>query len=266
MWRGLYTAGAGMITETKRTDTIANNLANANTSGYKRDNAINEEFEPMLIKRIGDYAAGFDVTRFKNFHVSAEEPPTVGTLGLGSKIAEIATDHAQGVFETTGNPLDLAISGNGYFVIQTPQGERYTRDGNFYLGANGQIRTVQGFNVLGEGGPITIPEGTRAITVGATGQVLADGQEVGQLRFVEFNDRRAVLKQGGNLFYAQQGAQPQQATGEINQGLLERSNTNVVSEMVNLIANHRVYEAGSKAVTTQDAMLEVSVNQVGRSQ
>ena len=87
---------------------------------------------------------------------------------------------------------------------------------------------------------------------------------MGQLQFVQFNNRRAVLKQGNNLYYPQEGAQPQPATGEIQQGLLERSNTNVVSEMVELINNHRLYEAGSKAVTTQDAMLDKSVNDVGR--
>lgn len=264
MWRGLYTAASGMVTETKRTDTIANNLANANTSGYKRDEAINEEFEPMLIRRVNDYKGGIDVTRFKNFSVGDGNAPVVGTLGLGSKIAEIATDNSQGMFETTGNPLDLAISGQGYFVIQTPQGARYTRDGNFYRGANGQLQTVEGHPVLGTNGPITIPADATQISFGAKGEVQADGQVVGQLQFVQFGDRRALLKQGGNLFYAQQGAQPAPATGDINQGMLERSNTNVVSEMVNLIANYRVYEAGSKAVTAQDSMLDTSVNQVGR--
>ena len=105
MWRGLYTAGAGMITETKRTDTIANNLANANTTGYKRDDAINREFAPMLIRRIDDSKMQNDVTSFKGFSVGGNAP-VVGTLGLGSYIDEIATDHTQGGFQTTGNPFD----------------------------------------------------------------------------------------------------------------------------------------------------------------
>ena len=264
MWRGLYTAGTGMITESKRTDTLANNLANANTTGFKRDEAISREFEPMLIKRINDGINKNDVTSFKQFHVG-DQYPTVGTLGLGSYIDEIATEHSQGAFETTGNPLDLAISGNGFFAIQTENGVRYTRDGNFYKSARGQIQTVNGQMVLGRNGQgITIPEETVSIMVGAQGEVYADGQQVGQLQFVQFNNRRAVLKQGNNLYYPQEGVQPQPATGEIQQGLLERSNTNVVSEMVELINNHRLYEAGSKAVTTQDAMLDKSVNDVGR--
>ena len=265
MWRGLYTAGAGMITETKRTDMLANNLANANTTGFKRDEAINREFHPMLIRRINDGVNYNDVTSFKQFHVG-EQYPVVGTLGLGSYIDEIATEHTQGAFETTGNPLDLAISGRGYFAIQTENGVRYTRDGNFYKSANGQIQTVNGQTVLGRNGQgIIIPPETTSIMVGTQGEVYADNVQIGQLQFVEFGpDRRAVLKQGNNLYYPQEGARPVPATGEIQQGLLERSNTNVVSEMVELINNYRVYEAGSKAVTTQDAMLDKSVNDVGR--
>jgi flagellar basal-body rod protein FlgG len=164
MWRGLYTAGAGMITETKRTDTIANNLANANTSGYKRDDAINREFAPMLIRRINDGKMQNDVTAIKGFSLGGVAP-VVGTLGLGSYIDEIATDHTQGGFQTTGNPLDLAISGDGYFAVQTPQGVRYTRDGNFYKSAAGQLQTVNGQAVLdNQGRPITIPAGATRIS------------------------------------------------------------------------------------------------------
>ena len=218
----------------------------------------------MLIRRINDGVNHNDVTSFKQFHVG-EAYPVVGTLGLGSYIDEIATEHSQGAFETTGNPLDLAISGEGYFAIQTPNGVRYTRDGNFYKSARGQIQTGNGQTVLGRNGQgITIPEETTSIMVGSQGEVYADNVQIGQLQFVQFNNRRAVLKQGNNLYYPQEGAQPQPATGEIQQGLLERSNTNVVSEMVELINNYRVYEAGSKAVTTQDTMLDKSVNEVGR--
>ena len=257
MWRGLYTAGAGMITETKRTDTIANNLANANTTGFKRDETISAEFAPMLLKRINDGKDYNDVTSFKGFSIGGNAP-TVGTLGLGSYVNEIATDHSQGGFQTTGNLLDLAI--------QTPQGVRYTRDGNFYKSATGQIQTVNGQAVLDtQNQPIVIPPEATSITVGPKGEIYAGNDEIAQLQFVQFGgDRRAVLKQGDSLYYPQEGAQPQAAGGEIFQGMLENSNTNVVSEMVNLINNYRIYEAGSKAVTTQDTLLDKSVNEVGR--
>ncbi|HBT78809.1 MAG: flagellar basal-body rod protein FlgF [Selenomonas sp.] len=266
MWRGLYTAGAGMITETKRTDVIANNLANVNTTGFKRDEAINAEFRPMLLRRINDNKVDpMDVTSFKGFHLGLQAP-VVGTLGLGSYIDEVAVDQSQGMMETTGNPLDLAIAGNGWFAVQTPQGVRYTRDGAFFRGANGQLQTVQGLAVLGANGqPIVLPANATQISVGAKGEVRADNQVIGQLQFVEFDaDRRALLKQGNNLWYPQAGAQPRPATGEIQQGMLERSNANVVNEMVSLINNYRIYEAGSKAVTTQDSLLDKAANQVGK--
>ena len=118
MWRGLYTAATGMITETKRTDTISNNLANANTTGFKRDDAVTSDFEPMLIRRINDQSGPKDVTEFKGFSLG-RKAPVVGELGLGSQVAAIATDHAQGSLQTTGNQLDFAVQGEGYFRIAT---------------------------------------------------------------------------------------------------------------------------------------------------
>ena len=265
MWRGLYTAAAGMVTETHRTDVISNNLANVNTNGYKRDRALDSEFEPMLIRRINDDKDVKDVTSFKRFSLGGDQRPIVGTLGLGSYTREIATDHAQGPFQTTGNPLDLAISGEGYFMVQTPEGVRYTRDGSFRRSADGDIVTANGQLVLNrQGRRITLPEEALEVSVSSDGTIFADHQEIDQLGFVQFNDRRAVLKQGNSLYFAQQGAQPQPATGTIEQGVLERSNSNVINEMVELINNYRVYEAGSKAVVTQDTMLDKSVNDVGR--
>ena len=264
MWRGLYTAAAGMVTEMTRTGTIANNLANVNTTGYKRDRAIDREFEPMLIKRINDGKKKDDVTSFKRFSVGGDDLPVVGQLGLGSYTKEIATDHVQGAFMTTGNPLDVGIAGNGYFMVQTPQGVRYTRDGHFCRQSNGDLVTVNGQAVLNQQGRgINIPEGVTNISITAQGEIFADHQPVDQLGFVEFDDRRAVLKEGNSLYFAQEGARPRPATGTIEQGLLERSNANVINEMVDLINNYRVYEAGSKAVVTQDSMLERSVNNVG---
>ena len=265
MWRGLYTAAAGMITESKRTDVIANNLANSDTSGYKRDVAITSEFEPMLVKRLYDYDEREDITAFRGFHVGDKHKPKVGTLGLGSYVDEIGLDNSQGSMETTGNPLDVAISGEGFFAVQTTQGVRYTRDGAFYKDADGVLRNTKGQAVLNrQGAEIRIPREATRIGFGAQGEVYADDVQVGQLQMVAFDDPRAVLKQGDNLFYAQEGAEPRQATGEVQQGMLERSNANVISEMVELITNQRIYEANAKAVTTQDTMLESSVTQLGR--
>lgn len=268
MWRGLYTAATGMITETKRTDTIANNLANANTTGYKRDDAVTMDFEPMLIRRINDKTGTQqEVTSFKGFSLGSNAP-VVGELGLGAQVADIATDHAQGSLQTTGNQLDFAIEGEGYFRIATQQGERYTRDGNFYRNAQGRLVTVNGQEVLdNRGRAITIPPETGEFTISPKGRISANGVLVAQLGLVSFPGGNDVLAKEGNSLYRllDPQQQPQQATGFVQQGVLERSNTEIVSEMVNLIANYRAYEASSKAVVTQDGMLDKAVNEVGRN-
>ena len=266
MWRGLYIAASGMITETKHTDMIANNLANASTTGYKRDDMAIREFEPMLLRRINDNSADTKVTSFKGFRVEGNRAPIVGTLGLGSAVDEIATEHLQGAMQTTGNTYDFAISGQGYFVVNTIDGPRYTRDGGFYRSTNGTLLNMRGQEVLSSRGrSIRIPENAQHVNVSSDGRIYADGAEVAQLGFVQFAGNNAVIKQGDNLYRPQEGARPQQATGTIEQGMLEMSNTSIVTEMVELINNYRVYEAGSKAVQTQDTLLDKAVNDVGRT-
>lgn len=272
MWRGLYAAASGMIQETVRTDVIANNLANADTSGYKKNVAVTKEFEPMLMRRIKDYDPRLKVTTFKGFSLD-QRPPRVGTLGVGSQIDEVAIDREQGALKTTGNPLDIGISGDGFLAVQTDNGIRYTRDGALVRSARGVLQNMKGQPILNEQGrPITIPGNADRIMIGANGEISAaegDGQyqRVAKLMFVSFGDnRRAIIKGGDNLWQPREGAVVRPATGEINQGCLEASNTNIVNDMVELINNQRMYEAGAKAVITQDSMLEKAVTEVGRVQ
>ncbi|WP_182187755.1 flagellar basal-body rod protein FlgF [Pectinatus frisingensis] len=279
MLRGLYTAAAGMMTEQIRTDTIANNLANVNTTGYKKDEAVSEEFESVLLRRINDDETGQgNISDLQNIDtarnyllkgtVAADNgsgAPVIGSLGRGAKIAEIAVIRDQGALENTGNKLDLALTGDGYFAVNTPQGVRYTRDGNFYRSAAGQLVTANNQAVLGtNGSAINLPPDTADINIGSDGTVNAGGQDVGQIQVVNFADRRALIKEGNNLYYPQNGARPQAANASIQQGFLERSNVNVAKEMVELINNYRTYEADSKALTTQDSLLDKAVNDVGR--
>ena len=313
MWRGLFTAASGMTTEMKRTDVIATNLANATTTGYKHDKAIHAEFEAMLVRRFYDHEDGgmvgmtdslntnaslgtnsLDVTQFKGFSADPMYRPSIGLLGLGDYIAEVAVDYTQGALETTGNQLDLAIVGNGFFTIQTPEGVRYTRNGAFFENVDGYIQDIRGYNLLdAQGNPIQIPRDVERSGIFITGDGgiyirgddtqpyapnpnqrvtvgnMGNRQLLAQIQLVQFNDRLAIQKQGDNLFYAVtdangQVAQPQAANGEILQGALEKSNVEIVREMVELIHNQRLYEAGSKSIQTQDSMLDASVNQVGR--
>ena len=272
MWRGLYTAATGMITETRRTDTIANNLANANTTGYKRDDAVTMDFEPMLLRRINDKTGTQqEVTSFKGFSLGTNAP-VVGELGLGAQVADIATDHTQGSLQTTGNQLDFAVEGEGYFRIATQRGERYTRDGNFYRSNDGTLVNVNGEAVLDtRGRSITIPAEYTTVVVGPEGRISGsiDGvnnAEIAQLQFVAFDNPREQLEKIGNnqQYRARADINPVPATGSIQQGMLERANTNVVDEMVEMIASYRAYEANSKAVVTQDSLLDKAVNEVGR--
>ena len=247
MIRGIYTAATGMIAETIRTDTIANNLANVNTSGYKKDITVNKDFSTMLIHRIND----------------GKGAPAIGHLGIGTAVDEIATSHAPGPVRPTGNKLDVAIAGKGFFVIATPNGERYTRDGSFTRNVQGELVTQDGYRVSGANGPILIPDIANRIDIAPDGRVLADDVEVGSLNIVQFQNEKQLLKQGANLYIAN-GADPQTVTGQIEQGYLEQSNVNVVAEMVNLIAAYRAYEVSSKTVQAQDQMLDKAVNEVGR--
>lgn len=316
MWRGLFTAAAGMITETKRTDVIANNLANAATTGYKRDKAIHREFEAMLIRRYYDHEDGglvgmapnaggnaelntssTDVTRFKQFDADPFYRPSIGRLGLGDYIDEVAVDYIQGPIETTGNELDLAIAGDGFFTIQSPNGVRFTRNGAFFRNALGYIQDIRGYNLLDvQGQPIQIPRDmyNKDIEIAEDGGVYVKGDEtepydvdpnqivtvdndgnqnnrqlLAQIQIVNFEDRLALRKEGDNLFAQVPDAegnvaQPQPSEALIVQGALEKSNVQIVREMVELIHNHRMYEANSKAIVTQDSMLDKSVNDVGR--
>lgn len=248
MLRGLYTGAAGMMTQMTCTNVIANNLANVNTVGYKKDETVVKEFESMMLRRIND----------------GPQEPEIGELGRGSIVDDIRTIPNQGSIRQTGNTYDLCIEGPGYFAVETPRGERYTRNGSFTRSIDGELVTMEGMRVLAEGGaPVLIPDGA-VVTIGARGEITVDDEQVATLRFVEFEDPLSLLKEGENLYAAQENLRGRPATGMIAQGALEASNVNVVSEMIKMISAQRAYETNSKAVTTQDSLLDKAVNEVGR--
>jgi len=245
-----------MVAEMIRTDTVANNLANVNTTGYKKDVAVNKNFAEMLIHRIND----------------GEKAPYIGDLGLGTITDEIGVIHDQGSFHQTGSPLHAAIEGKGFFSIQTPNGIRYTRDGTFSLNSQGQLVTMDGNIVLGRNGPIQIDlqnSSLSRIIIDSAGRISATGgdatEELGELAMVSFANERELLKQGNNLYSAGNViGGPLPFTGRVAQGYLEQSNTNAVSEMINLIAAYRAYEINAKAIQSQDEMMGKAINEVGK--
>ncbi|MBC8016835.1 MAG: flagellar basal-body rod protein FlgF [Sporomusaceae bacterium] len=246
MIRGIYTGASGMVAETMRTDVISNNLANANTAGFKKDVAVTKDFASMLITRINDGA----------------DAPVIGSIGIGVSVDEAATIHSPGIMKTTGNDFDMAIEGKGFFTVETPQGVRYTRNGTFAKNIQGELITQDGYRVLGQDGPIRI-QGT-AMTVGDDGRILVDNQLVGTLQVVEFADEKQLTKEGASLFAAPAGQNRKSGTAGVRQGFLEMSNVNVISEMVNLISNYRAYEINGKVVQAHDQLLGKAVNEVGR--
>ncbi len=251
MLRGLYTAASGMIAEGVRTDTIANNLANVDTAGFKKDTTVTSEFREMLLQRIND----------------GTDTPTIGRMGTGAEVVANATNYSTGAFKTTGNPLDFAIEGDGFFAVNAPQGVRYTRDGSFRLNDQNQLVTADGFRVQGQNGaPITAVADGSGVQVDVMGRVFSGGQEIGQLQMVTFPNKQQLAKEGSNLFRTT-AANParQPFTGKVRQGALEGSNVNVVQEMVNMISAYRAYEIHSKAVQTHDALADKAINEVAKA-
>lgn len=245
MIRGLYAAASGMLAESLRTDATANNLANVNTAGFKKDAAVNKAFADLLIERIND---------------GPVQP--VGNLGTGAEVDEMVTIHTQGMMRHTGNDLDLAIEGAGFFAVETPAGVRYTRNGAFTRNSLGELTTLDGHAVLTAGGGRLLLDGGN-IAVGEEGIVSVDGIEAGRLRLAAFADEKLLVKEGDSLF-RDAGAGEMQATGRVRQGLLEMANVNTVAEMVNLINGYRAYEINAKAVQAHDQLLDKAVNEVGK--
>jgi flagellar basal-body rod protein FlgG len=242
-----------MLVELRRTEVIANNLANAATNGYKRDELVGESFPALLLHRFDD-AAGPAFS-------PAAHPPVVGSLNLGALAVETAANWAAGPLTETGNPLDLAIAGEGLFAVQTPDGVRYTRDGSFTRDGRGWLVTEGGFPVLGEQGPLELGNGQ--VGVAPDGTVAVNGQVVGRLQVVRF-PLGGLEKVGDNLFRAAAAGQPTEPGTTVRQGCLERSNVNVVREMIGLIASVRSYEANQRLLQTEDELLRKAVTEVGR--
>lgn len=256
MVRGLFTAYTGMLNQQYRLDTITNNLANAATTGYKREGATSRAFDDVLGVKIKDSSVSYVIQE-------------IGNMNLGVKIGENYTDYKQGSFKETGNTFDLALAGNGFFAISftNKNGEemtKYTRDGSFTTDVDGVLRTKDGDYVLNDGGgQITIPTDAADVVIDEMGNIYADGDLVDTLGITDFENYDYLEKYGENMYTPVEGAEEIETTAAVRQGYLEMSNINAVSEMVEMIAITRAYEANQKAVQTADSMIEKSVNTVG---
>ncbi len=250
----MWIAKTGLDAQQMRMSVISNNLANVNTTGFKRDRAAFEDLLYQTVRQPGGQVA------------ADAQSPTGLMLGTGVRIVATEKSHTQGSLMTTKNALDIAIQGDGFFQINQPDGTTaYTRDGAFKVSATGQIVTSNGA-LLAPG--ITIPPNVAAITVAQDGLVsveLSNGggqQQIGQIQIARFVNPAGLQSLGQNLLRetpasgAAQVQNPGQAgAGQLMQGALEASNVNVVEEMVNMIETQRAYEINSKAISAVDGML-----------
>ncbi len=253
MIRGWYTGASGMNAQQNRLDAISNNLANVDTAGYKKDISVSKAFPELLIRRTN--ADGVYHTSVG----SADAAPVIGKLGLGVETNEQYIDFSQGSFKNTNTNTDVAFSGKGFYAVETPAGERYTRNGNFYIGKEGILETKEGYPVLGENGYIKL-ENDR-FKVNEDGVIFSEeGQEIDRFKAVRFDNERYLKKTGSSLYMTNDIAGPAHiAEGserpKFIQGYSETSNVNVVNEMVQMIEVNRAYEANQKTITSEDSMM-----------
>ena len=257
MVKGLYTAYTGMINEQHRMDTMTNNLANANTNGFKKEGATSQSFDSVLAYKIKDTSQAGNL------------PKRIGNMTLGVKIGENYVDYSEGPLKETGNVLDLALSANGFFTIEytNKAGEtstKYTRDGNFTMTSQGSLVTQDGDYVLGERGRRIRLNTAEDIGIDRQGNIYQDGELVASLQITDFEDYDYLERYGENYFEPVDGARTVPTDTQVYSGYLELANISVVTEMVNMIAIQRQYDANQKVITTYDDTLDKAVNQTGR--
>ena len=255
----LWISKTGLDAQQTRLSVISNNLANVNTTGFKRDQAIFQDLVYQNKKQVGGNTT------------EDSRSPSGLSVGTGVRVVATAKLHSQGNISQTGNPLDMAVLGRGYFQIQQADGSTfYTRDGTFQMDADGQVVTSQGLLLQPA---LTIPQGTQSITIGADGTVSAlsgnngTPSQIGNVQLADFVNPAGLQPEGNNLFAetASSGS-PSTGTpgltglGSLESGAVETSNVNVVEELVNMIETQRAYEMNSKVISTADQMLQYVSN------
>lgn len=223
---------------------VANNLANVNTTGYKSENLLFEEYL-MPVAKAEEFKSSDKELSF------VLDDRTVGNF-------------TSGTIETTGNQLDVAIKGEGFFAVQTPAGERYTRDGSFTINQQGQLTTHDGHPVLSQGGPLQFAPQDTAISISGDGTVTAESGEIGRIRIVTFDDNQTLNRKGQNLF---EGQNPQAVqTPLLAQHALENANVDAVNQISQMIQVQRAYEELAHIMSQQNDLRENAINTLGRVQ
>lgn len=271
--KGVYTALSGAMAQSTKLDTIANNLANVNTPAFKRDQQLFQEYLTANEKAPEVMQVPRDVASIESFYnMQGGDKSFVDTRGT-------FTDFSQGGLKHTGNSLDVAIDGKGFFEVATPNGVKLTRAGNFTLDGNGQLVTKEGFPVLkaNEGGAaaggdtaarVFKFDSSGPIQITDNGEIYQGNEVVGKLSLVQVENPDSLQKLGSSLygFKANMKAQiTNTANPSLKQGFLETSNVNIVQEMTDMISTNRIFESTQKAISAYDQMAEKLVNVVGKT-
>ncbi|GAB6180208.1 flagellar basal-body rod protein FlgF [Desulfotomaculum defluvii] len=255
MLRGLYITMNSLDVQQAKLNNVSNNLANQSTAGYKKNTLVDSQFAQSLQLAL------------ENKGPEARRQP-IGQGNLGNMIAQTYIDYVQGPLTETGGPTELALEGNGFFVVENENGELfYTRDGSFRVNAEGTLVTSDGYLVLGEGGPITL-EDTEHLIITGDGTILVgqgeETEELDKLQIAEFADPNLLHKTDGNYFQDPEETAESALATTVVQGWLEKSNVDPVQEMINIIPVARIYESSQKLVQINDELLDKAINQVGR--
>lgn len=250
MIKGLYSAVSAMVMNAARQQVLSHNIANLQTPGFKQ-----------VLTTVTDFMPSQPV--YTNENTLNQNIEYLGTMGLGTQISEEYIDYGQGALLDTGNPLDFALQGNAFFSVDTPDGQRYTRDGRFLRDADNTLVTVEGYQVLDDAGqPITLPDGD--VSVSPAGELSVNGTAVAQLGIGVFANPETDLQHTeGNLFTGP-AASTSQDPAQVVQGYLEESNANPSQLMTQLAEVARFYEAAQKMVQNQDELLGRTIAQLGR--
>lgn len=252
----MYTSASGMLAQAARHDTIANNLANVSTPGFKQDAVMMRQYPQQFLHRLSD-----NLFSFKGF--TADLAPAIGMRGQGTMIDSILPNFKQGSIINTENKFDFALTGEGWFTVNTLRGRRFTRAGNFSLDRMGRLVTRSGDPVLSStGAEIFVAE--KRLDINKNGVIYLDGEEVGKLAVVIPSASDMLVKEGENLYAPVAGARFGQADCEVVQGSIEGSNVNAMLGMAEMLEALRAYEANQRAIQAQDETLNRLISEVGR--
>ena len=247
MFQGFYNLASGMLTQNKNLNVISNNMTNALTPGFKKDTMVSTTFQEEMIARSGN--------------LDKSNPAQLNTASMIRTAADVVTDFTQGVLEETGNPLDIALTSDGFFQVQTQTGYVYTRNGAFTIDEQGYLSLQDIGRVMGENGPLYL--GTDDIYVTSKGLIAnGDGAYLGALRIVNFDEGTLFAKEENSVFTT--GGQPNDFNGTVNQGYIEQSNVNILDEVVGMMESQRALQSAAQVLRIYDQLMEKATNSIGR--